>query len=87
MFGGGVWGTRLGGDVPQRRHEKNTSLKRSIRRGLGDALGDAAKDALSLGINAGTRRTEDPVVRNFKLGSLKKIFLVLLPSSRAMGRR
>jgi hypothetical protein len=24
MFGGGVWGTRLGCDVPQRRHEQNT---------------------------------------------------------------
>lgn len=47
MFGGGVWGTRLGSDVPQRRHEQNTSPKRSIRRGLGDVLGDAAGDALS----------------------------------------
>nr|XP_051226621.1 uncharacterized protein LOC127344397 [Lolium perenne] len=46
MFGGGVWGTRLGSDVPQTRHERNTSPKRSIRRGLGDGLGDAAGDAL-----------------------------------------
>ena len=47
MFGGGVWGTRLGGDGPQTRHEQNTSPKRSIRRGLRDGLGDATGDALS----------------------------------------
>jgi hypothetical protein len=47
MFEGGVWGTRLGSDVPQRRHEQNTFPKRSIRRDLGDALGDTAGDALT----------------------------------------
>jgi hypothetical protein len=52
MFGGGVWGTRLGSDVPQTRHEQNTSLKRSIRRVLGDGLGDATEDALSSVVGA-----------------------------------
>ena len=39
-------GTRLGSDVPQTRHERNTSPKRSIRCGLWDGLGDATGDAL-----------------------------------------
>jgi hypothetical protein len=33
------WGTRLGSDVPQTQHERNTSTKRSIRRGLGTLWG------------------------------------------------
>jgi hypothetical protein len=39
MFGGGVWWTWLGSDVPQTRHERNTSIKRSIRRDLGTLWG------------------------------------------------
>jgi hypothetical protein len=46
-LGIGVWGIRLGCDVPQTRHGQNKSPKRSIRRRLRDASGDVAGDALS----------------------------------------
>jgi hypothetical protein len=45
-FGGGVWGTWLGSDVPKTRHEQNTSPNRSIWRRLGDAAGDARSGAV-----------------------------------------
>jgi hypothetical protein len=47
MFGGGVWWTGLESDVPQKRHEQNTSPKDSIQLGLGDAAGDALSLRLS----------------------------------------
>jgi hypothetical protein len=43
MFRDGVWGTRLGNDIPKTRHKRNTSPKHLIRRGLGVALGDATQ--------------------------------------------
>jgi hypothetical protein len=48
MFGSGVWGTRLGSDVPPNAARTKHVPKRSIRRGLWDALGDATGDALIL---------------------------------------
>ena len=50
MFGGCVWGTRLGSDVPQTRHEQNTSPQHSIRRGLVGVLGVATGGALTTGL-------------------------------------
>jgi hypothetical protein len=46
MFADGVWGTRLGNDVPQTWHERNMSFKRSIRHRLGDGLEDVIEDTL-----------------------------------------
>jgi hypothetical protein len=46
MFGRGVWGTRLGSEIPQIRHEGNTSPKSSILGCLGDAAGDAVSGAI-----------------------------------------
>ena len=48
MFGGRVWGTRLGTDTPQTRHEAEESPKRKIRHALGDSLRRAAEDALNV---------------------------------------
>ena len=50
MFGGGVWGTRLGSDVPQNAaRTKHVPHKLNPAR-FGGRFGDAAGDALKAAI-------------------------------------